>query len=222
MSKSNFMAALEKSFENDCNMLSDLDIPQFEVSDEFQRKMSKLIERQKKTYFKLICTASRRVACIVVIMLVIFVSSLSVKAVRKVVFNLFMNAFSDHTEISVNIDDMSDYPETIETEYIIDNIPEGYELTEYDKNNNAICYYYMKEDSYIFFEQILKTPSTHNVDNEFSSMEKYTDDNGQEYFIHILNDDFLVMWDNGEYIFRTSSNLDKNSTMDLCKCTKRK
>lgn len=220
MSKSNFMAALEKSFENDCRAISELDIPQLEVSKEFKKKMSKLIERQKKSYFKLICTASRRVACIVVIILVLFASSLSVKAVRNALHDFFMNVFSDHTEISVDIDDINDYPETIENEYMIDGIPEGFELTEYDKNVNSVCYYYKKGDSFIFFEQKLKSPDTYNVDNEHSSM-KYIDDSGQEYIIHTLDRSILVTWDNGEYILIIASNLDKKSILDLCKYTKK-
>ena len=61
-----------------------------------------------------------------------------------------------------------------------------------------------------------------NFDNEHSELEYYTDESGQEYLIQSTNHDFCISWDNGEYIFKITSNLNKKDTLSLCKSTKSK
>lgn len=81
MKKSSFMTALEKTFENDCNDLSDLNLPQIELSSKFQKKMTKLIQLQKKPYFTFITTAKRRAACFIAVLLIVI--AFWVKSLRK-------------------------------------------------------------------------------------------------------------------------------------------
>lgn len=90
MERSEFKTELEKAFENDCsqftnldvpncnNIYNDMDLPQYELSKRFEKKMTRLIKRQKKPYFALISTAGRRVVFIIVAAFVILVSSLGV------------------------------------------------------------------------------------------------------------------------------------------------
>ena len=217
MNKSDFMTALENSFEKDCNELSELDVPQYEVSSKFKKKMEKLIKYQRKPYFRLTCTAGRRAACIIVAVIVMSVSSLSATGAYKTIYNFIVNTFSDHDEISY-INDSDSYPETIEEEYVISNIPEGFELIEHHENENMVASVYLNEDKYIIFEQTVKYGFTLSHDNEYSTTENYTDENGQEYIIRITDSvDIFVLWDNGDYFFRISGNLDKESALNMCK-----
>lgn len=86
-------------------------------SEKYNRKIEKLIKRREKSYFNLICTASRRAVCIIAAIIVFSVSALSVKAVRQAIYNFIMKHFSDHTEISVNSEVRENYPTIIENEY---------------------------------------------------------------------------------------------------------
>lgn len=219
MSKSNFISALESSFEDDCNTVMNLDIPSYAMSEEFTKKMEKLIKRQKKPYFLMTCTAGRRVACIVAAVIVLSLSSLSVEAVREAVHDFFMNIFSDHAVVSANSEIDKGYPTAIEDEYYIDNIPAGFEEVDHVEMDNSITITYFKDDQYIFFEQHTKTAYAVNYDNEHSEL-YYTDDNGQEYLIHDTGYDYTFIWDNGQYIFEICSNLDKKSIQNLCEYTK--
>lgn len=94
---------LLQAIENVFNERFESDMEEFRstpphvFSEKHNKKMAKLIKRQRKPYFKLICTTGRRVACIVVLMLVVFASSLTVKAVREAVYDFIMSIFSDHT-----------------------------------------------------------------------------------------------------------------------------
>ena len=101
-----------------------------EFSEKFERKMDKLIRRRNKPYFNLICTGGRRAACIAAVVIILSASSLSVEAVREAVHDFFMSIFEDHTAVSVNSDTEKDYQATIEEEYAISNLPDGFELSD--------------------------------------------------------------------------------------------
>ena len=133
-----------------------------------------------------------------------------------------MSIFGDHTAVSVNIDTEKDYPATIEEEYAISNLPDGFELSDYNRDSGTIFAAYFNGDKYIFFEQIVHYAYTENLDNEHSEIEYYTDESGQEYFIHSTDHDYCITWDNGEYILKITSNLNKNDILSLCKSTKLK
>ena len=193
---------------------------QYKFSEKYNKKINKLIKYREKPYFNLICTAGRRVACCVAAVLILSLSSLSVKAVRDAVRDFFMNIFSDHTEITVNSEIENSYPISIEEEYHISSLPNGFEQVDYDKMENSIIITYFKDDDYIFFEQYTKDAYISNYDNEQSTFESYVDENGQKYLVHNTDHDHTFIWNNGEYIFEICSNLDKPSVLKLCKSTK--
>ena len=78
----------EEEFKN----LSD-ELP-FTPSQEFEKKMEKLIKRAKKPYYKYTSTGMRRAICVIAAILVLMLSTLSVNAVRDTVDELFIRVFS--------------------------------------------------------------------------------------------------------------------------------
>ena len=75
-------------FENEMNSLDSYDEHVF--TQKHNKKMGKLIKRQRKPYFKLISTAGRRAACIVVAIIVFSAYALSVKAIREAVYDFIV------------------------------------------------------------------------------------------------------------------------------------
>ena len=226
MSDINFISALEKDFENDCSLLENIKIPEFIASNKFKTKMEKLIKSQNKPYYRFVSTAGRRVACIVAALLILSVSSLAVKSVRKALVSTFkIKGFSNNVNLTYSSQEDNHYPETIETEYEITNIPDEFELVEYDKNQYQVLAYYTYKNYNIVFKQYLKSGYNIGLDNEHSKVYNYKDTNGQEYVIQESTDEnygITFIWDNGEYIFYVFSNLDKNTVLDLCMSTKPK
>ena len=151
----------------------------YEFSEKYNKKINKLIKHREKPYFTLICTTGRRVACFVTALLILSFSSLSVKAVREAVCDFFMNIFSDHTEIIADSEIVNSYPHSIDEEYHISSLPNGFKQVDYDKMENSIIITYFKDDDYIFFEQYTKDAYLSNYDNEQSTFESYKDENGQ-------------------------------------------
>ena len=196
--------------------------PPHVFSEKHNKKMAKLIKRQRKPYFKLICTTGRRVACIIVAIVAIAASTLSVKAVREAFFNFITKIFSDHTVVTVDSGTDAGYPETIEEEYYISDLPEGFERVDYSKIDTSVVSFYFNNDDYIVFSQYTKEYYKTNYDNEQASIEKEFYSSNQSYLIIESEVDTVCIWDNGSYILSIRSNLDKDIIIKMCKSTKQK
>lgn len=219
MSENNYKKALFDVLFEECEaMIPDMKEDHI-FSPKFEKKMKRLISRHKKPYYRLISTGARRAACIVVALIVFSASAMSVKAVREAVIDFIMHFFSDHTQVKTDIDLSDNYPETIEEEYHIADLPEGFELVDYFSDNYMIHSLYKCGDEFILFNQCTRKEYIANYDTE-QSEPSIIIVNGQEYLFLYDYNEYAFIWDNGKYIFIIRSNLDKDSTLNLCKATK--
>ncbi len=216
---SNLLTALQRSLDIECEHISELDIQEHEFSAKFEKKMKKLVQRREKPYFELISTAGRRAACVIVILAAISASVFSVKAVREAVYDFIVKHFADHDEVSAICDD--DCPQTIQDEYYISNLPNGFTETEYGKDSVSLYTVYTADnDKFIMFEQYVKPSYNVLIDNEHTSLDIYTDSDEQTYSIYESYEDHTIIWDNGEYVFEISGNLNKDEMLELCRSIK--
>ena len=147
---------------------------------------------------------------------------MSVKAVHEAVYDFIMHIFSDHNVVTTEDGTDGVYPETIKEEYFISTLPDSFEQTQYGKTDYSISAFYEDNNgNYILFTQTVKSQYTNYFDNENSeSFNVQQDSDGQEYMIIESDYDVTFIWDNGDYIFELSSNLDKNEGLKLCRSTK--
>lgn len=233
MTNAEFESFLELSIknfgENYIDYSDDLDIP-FNFSAKFEKKMDKLIKRQRKPYYALISTAGRRAACIAAAIIIASGSAMSVKAIREKVIEFVVEHWQFNDSVSMDniiIDTDTDisYPEIIEQEYTID-IPEGFEIVEdlSDETAESKCTYYVNGDKYIDFAQTTVYDWNMSIDNERCKIERRTDVSGVEYIIYFWEDfnKYNVIWENNGYIFRIITNYDEKEIIDLCHLTKKK
>lgn len=217
-----YLEALQKvfneEFEKDMNELDQMEDHVFSVKHE--KKMKKLIKRQKKPYFKLICTGGRRAACIIAAIIILSASALSVEAVRKAIFDFIISVFSDHNVITVEEGTDSGYPETIEEEYYISELPEGFVQLQYDKSPVSINSLYCKDKTCVFFYQTVKSKFNKYFDNEHSQVFETITYKEQIYLVSESNGLVIYIWDNEKYVFEIHSNLDKDFVLKLCNSTK--
>lgn len=217
---------LLQAIENVFNKRFERDMEEFRstpphvFSEKHNKKMAKLIKRQRKPYFKLICTTGRRVACIIVAIVAIAASTLSVKAVREAIFNFITRTFSDHTVVTFESGTAEGCPETIEEEYYISDLPEGFERVDYSKIDTSVVSFYFNNDDYIIFSQYAKKYYKTNYDNEQTTLTTNYSTESQDYLVFESNEDATFIWDNGSYILSIQSNLDKNTIQELCESTK--
>lgn len=192
-------------------------IPQVEdhtFSSEFEKKMNKLIRRQRKPYYRLINTVGKRVACVLVsIAVASSVVVISSEAVRNTIANFFMNVFSDHSVITPE-NSVSVAPLTIEEFYEITNL-KGYEIVyEYDSEIiHAISY--VKDGVIIDFKQNIKKNYSVYWNTEGDIIETVQlGDCKAMYFYNTIGMHHLV-WENEEYVFSLTSNTGKNELIEL-------
>lgn len=215
----NYERAIFDVVSEECEAMIPKNYEEHIFSAKFEKNMEKLIKRRSKPYYKLISTGARRAACMIVAVIVLSASALSVKAVREAVYEFIMRIFSDHTQISANREGPDEYPKTIEEEYYIADLPEGFELVDHDVSDNFVYYIYTNEDDYIVFRQYTKDTYIYNIDNEQQEQDLLEFDD-QKYITCYNKNEYTYIWDNGEYIFILISNCDKDDMINLCRSTK--
>lgn len=225
----NFLTALNECFDEDCLKVSSTSYPEYELSKEFQQKMNKLIRQQRKVYYPVIKTTGRRIAAAIIAAVMMgSVTAVAYEPAREAIKEFFMKHFGTHDVVETNyvienIDINSSYYQKIriEEEYEI-AVPDGFELEEYYNDDCSINCRYSNGKDFIDFEQIPAGIYSESIDNERSKSYNYTDDEGNKYLVYEWNKSKLFIWNNGQYVFEISSNLDKNDIVDLCKSTKLK
>ena len=206
----------DEEYENYISQLESAN--DIELSAKTERKIKKLVKRRDKVYYPLICTAGRRIACILALIVALSASTLSIRPVRAAFFNFYIEHFEDHTHIIAN-EQVPENDSNGFVEYDI-SVPNGYELI--DSNNTDISEFkvYKNNEKYIMFKQIAIEYYSADYDNERADIETYTDANGQSFIILKTTDDYTVIWKNREYVFLIKSNLAKNEILELCKQAK--
>lgn len=99
-------------------------------------------------------------------------------------------------------------------------MPEGFERVEYSVLDTSIESTFFNGDNYVFFYQITKKKYYDSIDNEHTDYSEYNDDDGQKYLIIQNQFETIIIWNNGNYVFTISSNLDKDVILKMCKSTK--
>ncbi len=217
MKNDNFKKALYDSLIPEfSNMLPDGDKDEHVFSADFEKKMQKLIKRRNKPYYKIINTVGKRVACIIVIVLIASsVTVLSVDALRNAVADFFVSTYDKFSSVQPVEDDIA--PSTIKDIYEITYDLKEYEIyyednTEYRRNIT-----YIKDDIVINFSQYTKDMYDKNVnteDAEISTIEI----NGTEAIMFLDNQNYYhIIINSDDYVFGIGSNTGKDILIDIAK-----
>lgn len=208
---------LQKAFENTAAqyiIITVPDMPDHIFSKGFEKKMKHLIK-----YGELVSkgkiTVKKLYICVIAAILAVSLMAFSVGAVRDFFKNFFMEIFDTHTEVQSA--DYKSAPASIENIYTIE-IPNGYVLSYEDELyewSPFISHEYYNGDEYLFFSQYAKPSYNVNVNTENHPLE-YMSINGYDGFIIDLgNNEYLITWDNGDYVFELIGNIGENALIKL-------
>lgn len=194
-----------------------------EFSDEFERRMSKIIKRRKTRGGKIISMARRCGASVAAIFVMAAGLSILTDARRDPAVDYLVLHHYDSDEIRVICEENYVFPATIEKEYTIE-VPEGFEL----KDESTVGefsqkkYYENNEDYIEFVQEVLPTTMVMGIDNEHGINDIITDGDGIKYVIHFDEEEdyYLIMWSNDIYLFTLRTNTSQETAFDLCKSTK--
>ncbi len=213
--------ALEATFQQRYSSDEYEDQPEHEFSPKFERKMNKAIEKQKKQSKaapKFVPTAVRKVACILAVVAVFTITTMSSSAFREQFKNFFVNIFHGHSEIKLNTDVSIDDIEKISIESIEANIPEGFELTNCMDKSAAKIREYFRGQEFVLIH-ISCNDSVISVDNENYDYEIYSDKKGNDYMVDESkeNEQIVIVWSSDSVIYKITSNLSKKEIFEILK-----
>lgn len=171
---------------------------EYTFSKKFNRRMEKLIKAQKKVYWNLVSTTSKRVAIIFLAIFTMFTAAFSVKAIREPIIEFIKQIYESFTHYTFDGDTI----EFIEKEFSIHQIPYGYEQIDKTTTDNSVVTIYKNELDYtIYFSQ--STTDSHTgffVDNENGDL--YTETiNGINVDFKEWYDTKTAMWTQNGYVF---------------------
>ena len=184
----------------------------FEFSERFNKRMTKLINSQKKAYYKLINTAAKRVAIIFVLILTMFTAAFSVKAIREPIIKFVKQIYETFVHYSVD----GDTVDKITKEYSLTYVPEGFKQTDIVRDENFVITTYKNLDgkTIVFSQKTSELHLGHFVDNETGEIYSETVD-GVEVEFKEWHTTKNVVWIEHGYVFTFECN--GNFTVDEIK-----
>lgn len=158
----------------------------YEFSENFNKKMKKLIENQRKPYWNLINSASKKVAIVCIIIITLFTTLFSVQAIREPIITFITEIYETFTK-HIFVGDTSP---SIKREYILGNLPKDFVQTNRIENDISVTTVFENNvGDIIEFSQSATEYAGITVDTE----------NGEQYTIN-LNSTELSVYENEEVI----------------------
>ena len=190
-------------------------------SDNFERKMEKLIKKHKKPWYRLVSTPAKKIAAAIILAVVLsFSTAMTIRASREAIIKFFVEIYETFSVVffgEVDPDtgeprlasEDNDNSGVITDIYEITYIPEGYELV-YKETIGEICIYkYEYRDltkPSIKFSYVKTENTTMTVINTENSP-IYTFGNGEKRYEYILTDEYIqVVWVEDKYVFNLVAN----------------
>lgn len=171
----------------------------FTFSERFNKRMEKLIKSQQKIYYSFINTAFKRVAILCIIILTMLTTAFSVKAIREPIIKFIKQIYETFTHYAFE----GDTKEIITKEYVITQLPDGFEQTYETKSENLISKTYQNASGTTiqFTQQATKNNTGLYNDNENTVISKQTV-NGIEIEFQEWYDIKCALWVKDGYFFK--------------------
>jgi hypothetical protein len=210
-----------------CEELENVDTSEYanyQFSKKYIRNKENLIKRQGRIYYPLIKTTGRKiVSAIVAAALMGTMTVAAYEPARNAVKNFFIRIFKGYSVVTVSTDSESEeedhHKSTIEKQYNI-TVPDDFILDENETivtdTHIGLSYYTKDKSKCLYFDQYTSDAYVSSFDNEQSDIIKQEDKYGNEILIYNNNDEnVIIVWDNGEYIFELSGNITTEKIMEI-------
>ncbi|WP_278885728.1 DUF4367 domain-containing protein [[Ruminococcus] torques] len=171
---------------------------QWDFSEKFKKSMEKLIRKNNRIQLSTRRTVAKSLLAAIIAILVLFTGLMSVAATREPIIEFVKKVFPQFNEITLSENSVPSV-DTIKTVYTLTDLPEGFELETYQKDDYSVFSVWKNDtgEEIVFSQNILDT--TFTVDNEHDYKEIYI--NGYKaYFIEDEVSIFLK-WTDGHYWF---------------------
>lgn len=168
-----------------------------QFSEAFQNKIAKLIHKEKSFFWHFVNTASKRVAVIVLVLVMLFTTVCSVKAIREPIVRFLTEVYETFTEYFFEGEKTS----VITEKYYISAIPDGFvEESAYETDTTVNIVYRSGEYNTIHYTQAVTDETTIYLDTEQADSKTIA---VSEYEVHLYAQEGVLyaMWTNKGYYF---------------------
>lgn len=185
----------------EAEVLDNAEIPnedeiEWAFSDKFLRKMDKLIKKNNRVSLSTRRTVTKGLIAAIITVIVVLTGLMSVAAIREPIIEFVKKVFPQFNEITLN-EQASPTVDTIETEYTLTNLPEGFELDTYQKDDFSVFAVWKNEagEEIVFMQNLLDSNFAIDNENTYREFEM----NGQKAYL--MEDEYssTVIWTDGYY-----------------------
>lgn len=197
-SKSMFIRAFLEAEALDNAKLKSEDEIEWEFSEKFEISMNKLIKKNNTIKISTRRNIRKGLLAAIVAIIVLFTGLMSVTATRTPFIEFVKKVFSQYNEITLSENSMSPV-EKIETEYTLTDLPDDFEMTEYQKDDLVVMSKWENQtgEEIVLFQEILDPNLSIDTEHNFQELNI----NGFEAYLMIAENNSVLSWTNGYYWF---------------------
>lgn len=196
-----FVKAFMEAERLDNSGLPSEDEIEWDFSKKFEKSMEKLIRQNNRIQLSTRRTVTKSLIAAIIAILVLFTGLMSVAATREPIIEFIKNVFPQYNDITLS-ENSTPPVDKIEIEYTLKNLPEGYELKEYQKNEFKVFSVWKNENNeeIVFSQNLLDSSFT--IDNEHGYRE--LEINGFKAYLAEDESGAFIRWTDGYYWFSIS------------------
>ncbi|MCM1286394.1 MAG: DUF4367 domain-containing protein [Acetobacter sp.] len=214
-SKEQFIKAFLEAERIDNSKLKSEDEIEWDFSEKFEKSMNKLIKKNNHIKLSTRRHIRKGLLAAIIAIIVTFTGLMSVSATRAPFIEFVKKIFPQFNEITLS-EESTPPVDKIETEYTLTNLPDGFEIKEYQKYELGILTTWINNngDEITFSQNIIDTNFT--IDNEHNYKELLI--NGYTAYYVEDKSGVFMRWTDGNYWFtlNVSNNL-RNDIITLSK-----
>lgn len=196
-----FIKAFMEAERIDNSSLKSEDEIEWDFSEKFEKSMNQLIK--KNNHIKLSTRRKIRKGLLAAILAIIvaFTGLMSVSATRTPFVEFMKKVLPQFNEVTLS-DEATPPVERIETEYTLTNLPDGFEITEYQKDDLVVMSKWGNQigEDIVLFQEILD--SNLSIDTEHGYEEIVI--NGYSAYLNKYELNSSLKWTDGYYWFTLS------------------
>lgn len=171
---------------------------EWEFSEKFENSMNKLIKKNNTIRISTRRNIRKGLLAAIVAIIVLFTGLMSVTATRTPFIEFVKKVFSQYNEITLSENSMSPVVR-IETEYTLTDLPDDFEMTEYQKDDLVVMSKWENQtgEEIVLFQEILDPNLSIDTEHNFQELNI----NGFEAYLMIAENNSVLSWTNGYYWF---------------------
>lgn len=170
----------------------------WEFSEKFERSMNKLIKKNDRIRLSTRRNIRKGLLAAIIAIIVLFTGLMSVSATRTPFIEFIKKIFPKYNEITIS-EESTQPVNTIETEYTLTALPQGYVLDTYQSDEYSVFAIWRndKGEEIVFSQNVLG--SNISVDTEYNYEEVYV--NGLKAYLNTYEYNSVLNWSDNQYWF---------------------